>query len=61
MDKIIKEDIKWTINLLHKRAKENRQDAKSVKDSYLQGLYNGYASAYEISAKWLEEIMEGKE
>ena len=52
-----REELQWLVEMLRKRAKENREDAKRANPEYVTGLYNGYASAYESSAKWIEEIL----
>lgn len=53
-----RQELEWLVAMLKKRAKENRQDAKRPNLEYVTGLYNGYAAAYEISAKWIEEILK---
>ena len=53
-----RKEIKELIQILSKQAKENRQLAETETSTYIRGLENGYASAYELCAEWLHEILE---
>lgn len=52
-----RQELEGLVDMLRERAKETRQEAKD-QDDFPRGLYNGYASAYELSAKWIEEILK---
>ena len=44
---------------LRKQAKKERTNAENDPASYTRGLSTGYASAFELCVKWLNEILEG--
>lgn len=50
-------EIKNLIEFLEERAKENRQAAEKTASEYVKGIEEGTACAYELSAKWLKEIL----
>ena len=52
-----RQELEWLVNMLKKRAEENRENASRVTEGFIKGLYDGYASAYETSAHWIEEIL----
>lgn len=43
---------------LRKQASKERANAKDATANYTRGLNTGYASAFELCAKWLNEILE---
>lgn len=53
-----RKEIKELIQVLNKQAKENRQLAETETSTYIRGLDTGYASAYELCAEWLHEMLE---
>lgn len=53
-----RQELEWLVAMLKKTAEENRQDAKRPNPKFVKGLHNGFAAAYEISAKWIEEILK---
>ena len=57
---ITREHLESIIAKLKTRAKENQEEAIPCNEAFLKGLYEGYASAYEITAHWLEEILKAE-
>ena len=52
--------LKELVQYLRNLAEEKRMVSAVMKSDYLSGLDRGYADAYDLCAKWVEEIMEGR-
>lgn len=51
------EKLKFLIKQLKKASKEAEQTAKRRNNSYTRGLYGGQSIAFELCARWIEEII----
>lgn len=51
------EKLRLLIKHLEKTSSESRRTAEKRNESYVRGLYNGEAIAYELCANWIKEIL----
>lgn len=52
------DQMKDLAKILEKLAKKHITEANEQKNNYLRGLAQGYANAYELCTKWINEILE---
>ena len=52
------EQVKNLVKFLETSAKEHTAEANEQTNNYLRGFARGYADAYELCAKWINEILE---
>lgn len=52
------EELKNLVKCLEELANKHNAEAKNQENNFLRGHIQGYASAYELCAKWINEILE---